>query len=88
MASEDAVTKHKLAPLARIVGYSVVGVESHIMGNGQVRSQAARRPFNVFLSYLSPSRHRPGPGDQTVMRKGERSRAADSYGRLLSHDLF
>ena len=34
LASEDAVTKHKLKPLARIVGYSVVGVESHIMGIG------------------------------------------------------
>jgi len=38
LASEDAVAKHNLKPLARIVGYSVVGVESHIMGIGPAPS--------------------------------------------------
>lgn len=32
LASEDAVNKHKLKPLARIVGYSYVGVPPEIMG--------------------------------------------------------
>ena len=34
LASEDAVTKNKLEPLARIVGYSVVGCDPKIMGIG------------------------------------------------------
>lgn len=34
LASEDAVKKHGLKPLARIVGYSVVGCDPHIMGIG------------------------------------------------------
>lgn len=34
LASEDAIKKHKLTPLARLVGYSVVGVEPSIMGIG------------------------------------------------------
>ena len=34
LASEDAVKKHNLTPLARIVGYSVVGCDPHIMGIG------------------------------------------------------
>ena len=34
LASEDAVAKHKLKPLARIVGYSVVGCDPRIMGIG------------------------------------------------------
>lgn len=34
LASEDAVTKNKLKPLARIVGYSVVGCDPKIMGIG------------------------------------------------------
>lgn len=34
LASEDAVSKHGLKPLARVVGYSVVGVDPKIMGIG------------------------------------------------------
>jgi acetyl-CoA acyltransferase 2 len=34
LASEDAVTKHGLKPLARVVGYSVVGCDPKIMGIG------------------------------------------------------
>lgn len=34
MASEEAVKNHGLKPLARIVGFSVVGVEPSIMGIG------------------------------------------------------
>lgn len=34
LASEDAVTKNNLKPLARLVGWSVVGVEPSIMGIG------------------------------------------------------
>ncbi|XP_075529446.1 yippee interacting protein 2 isoform X2 [Dermacentor variabilis] len=36
VASEDAVKKHNLKPLARIVGYSYVGVDPTIMGIGPV----------------------------------------------------
>lgn len=34
LASEEACAKHGLKPLARLVGYSVVGVEPSIMGIG------------------------------------------------------
>jgi acetyl-CoA acyltransferase 2 len=34
--SEEAVLKHKLTPLARIVGYGVAGCEPTIMGIGPV----------------------------------------------------
>ncbi|KAK7584051.1 hypothetical protein V9T40_005014 [Parthenolecanium corni] len=34
IASEEAVKEHKLTPLARLVGYTVVGVEPSIMGIG------------------------------------------------------
>lgn len=34
LASEDAVKRQNLKPLARLVGYSVVGVEPSIMGIG------------------------------------------------------
>lgn len=34
LASEEAVKQHGLKPLARLVGYSVVGVEPSIMGIG------------------------------------------------------
>lgn len=34
LASEQAVKAHKLKPLARLVGYSIVGVEPSIMGIG------------------------------------------------------
>lgn len=34
MASEEAVKDYGLTPLARLVGYSVVGVEPSIMGIG------------------------------------------------------
>lgn len=34
LASEEAVSKNNLKPLARIVGYSVVGVDPSIMGIG------------------------------------------------------
>merc|ERR1712236_85917 len=36
IASEEAVTKHGLTPLARIVGYGVSGCEPTIMGIGPV----------------------------------------------------
>lgn len=36
IASEEAVVKHKLTPLARIVGYGVAGCEPTIMGIGPV----------------------------------------------------
>lgn len=34
LASEEAVKKHKLTPIARLVNYSIVGVEPSIMGIG------------------------------------------------------
>jgi len=34
VASEDAVKKHNLKPLARLVGYAIVGVDPSIMGIG------------------------------------------------------
>ncbi len=34
LASEDAVNKHGLQPLVRLVGYSVAGVDPTIMGIG------------------------------------------------------
>lgn len=34
LASEAAIKKHGLTPLARLVGYSVVGCEPSIMGIG------------------------------------------------------
>lgn len=36
VASEEAVNKHNLTPLARLVGYSVAGVDPTIMGIGPV----------------------------------------------------
>ncbi|KAG6461621.1 hypothetical protein O3G_MSEX012741 [Manduca sexta] len=36
LASEDAVKQHKLSPLARLVGWSFVGVDPSIMGIGPV----------------------------------------------------
>lgn len=36
IASEEAVKKHNLKPLARLVAYSVVGCDPHIMGIGPV----------------------------------------------------
>jgi len=36
IASEEAVTKNGLTPLARVVGYGLAGVEPHIMGIGPV----------------------------------------------------
>ncbi|WP_175781781.1 beta-ketothiolase BktB [Burkholderia anthina] len=36
LASEDAVKKHNLKPLARIVSYGFAGVEPHLMGIGSV----------------------------------------------------
>lgn len=38
LASEESVSKHKLAPLARVAGYSVVGCDPHIMGIGPVHA--------------------------------------------------
>ena len=38
LASEDAVKKHSLAPLARVVGYCSVGVDPSIMGIGPAPS--------------------------------------------------
>jgi acetyl-CoA acyltransferase 2 len=36
VASEEAATKHNLTPLARIVAFSMVGVDPTIMGIGPV----------------------------------------------------
>lgn len=36
VASEEAVKKHNLTPLARLVDYSIVGVDPTIMGIGPV----------------------------------------------------
>ena len=36
IASEEAVKKHNLTPLARLVDYSVAGVDPTIMGIGPV----------------------------------------------------
>ena len=36
LASEAALTKHSLTPLARIVGYGVTGCDPTIMGIGPV----------------------------------------------------
>ena len=36
LASEDAVNKHNLTPLARLAGYAVAGCEPSIMGIGPV----------------------------------------------------
>jgi acetyl-CoA acetyltransferase len=36
VASEEAVKKHNLEPLARLVGYSITGVDPTIMGIGPV----------------------------------------------------
>lgn len=36
VASEDAIKKHSLTPLARLVGYATCGVEPDIMGIGPV----------------------------------------------------
>ncbi|CAH1737786.1 unnamed protein product [Aphis gossypii] len=38
LASEEALKKHSLTPLARLVGYSVVGVDPSIMGIGPAPS--------------------------------------------------
>lgn len=38
LASEDSVSKHKLKPLARVAGYSIVGCEPSIMGIGPVHA--------------------------------------------------
>jgi len=44
LASEEAVTKHGLTPLARIVGYGVAGCEPSIMGIGPVPAIEAMLP--------------------------------------------
>lgn len=36
LASEEAVKQHKLTPLARLLGWSFVGVDPSIMGIGPV----------------------------------------------------
>lgn len=36
LAGDEAIKQHNLTPLARLVGYSVVGVEPSIMGVGPV----------------------------------------------------
>lgn len=38
LASEESATKHKLNPLARVAGYSIVGCDPHIMGIGPVHA--------------------------------------------------
>lgn len=50
VASEDAVSKYNLKPLARIVTSAVVGVEPHIMGIGPVKaSQKALKRAGLTL---------------------------------------
>ena len=34
LASEEAISKHNLTPLARVVGYGIAGVDPTIMGIG------------------------------------------------------
>ncbi len=51
IASEDAVQKYDLKPLARIVSSAVVGVEPRIMGIGPVKaSQKALKKAGISLS--------------------------------------
>jgi len=51
IASEEAVTKHGLTPLARIVGYGVAGCEPTIMGIGPVPAiEAMMAKAGVSLS--------------------------------------
>ena len=54
IASEDAVSKYKLKPLARIVSSAVVGVEPRIMGIGPVQaSQKALKKAGLSLDDIS-----------------------------------
>ncbi|CAG2121629.1 unnamed protein product, partial [Medioppia subpectinata] len=51
LASEEALTKHNLKPLARIVGYSSVGVDPTIMGIGPVPAiQAVLKKTGLTLN--------------------------------------
>jgi len=53
VASEEAVKKHNLTPLARVVGYSSVGVDPTIMGYGPVPAiQAALKAAGMKTSDL------------------------------------
>ncbi len=53
IASEDAVTKYNLKPLARIVSSAVVGVEPRIMGIGPVKaSQKALAKAGITLDQV------------------------------------
>ena len=54
VASEEAVKKHKLTPLARLVSWHTVGVEPSIMGIGPVPAiQGALRHAGLALSDMS-----------------------------------
>jgi hypothetical protein len=53
VASEEAVKKHNLTPLARVIGYSSVGVDPTIMGYGPVPAiQAALKAAGMKTSDL------------------------------------
>ncbi|KAH8035380.1 hypothetical protein HPB51_005104 [Rhipicephalus microplus] len=74
VASEDAVKKHNLKPLARIVGYSYVGVDPAIMGIGPVpaiRQLCEKTGVNLQDLDLIDSGHE-------AYRRGSLSRAAFS----------
>ena len=58
MASEEAVAKHNLTPLARIVGYGVSGCEGTIMGIGPVPSiRSMCEKTGVSLGQVDQVRH-------------------------------
>jgi acetyl-CoA acetyltransferase len=48
VASEEAVLKYKLTPLARLVGYGVAGCEPTIMGIGPVPA-ISKLMFLLFI---------------------------------------
>ena len=62
VASEDAVKKYDLKPLARIVSSGVVGVEPRIMGIGPVGAthkalKTAKMNLNQITSYRALSKY-------------------------------
>ena len=58
IASEEAVAKHNLTPLARIVGYGVSGCEGTIMGIGPVPSiRSMCEKTGVSLGQVDQVRH-------------------------------
>lgn len=60
VASEEAVKKHNLTPLARLVDYSVAGVDPTIMGIGPVyairnllsKTGKSMDDINIFEVYI------------------------------------